>query len=199
MQGSPIRPVVVSRPLGVSSARTADCRLAQWISSAARPRGIARERVPEHCVDDQVAVRRVVGESDPHGFEDAGLVGGDGGHLVDRLGKCHRYPDTAVGEMAGRRQATASVASRTGQHRHRRRGVALDRQPCQVAPGVLHHLQQLDAEVLDHDPVYLAHLVGGDRRDLAHRSSNPPRSGRLTSGRLRLVMVACATRGAVPD
>ncbi|MDP9457896.1 MAG: hypothetical protein M3Q60_19480 [Actinomycetota bacterium] len=42
--------------------------------------------------------------------------------------------------------------------------------PAQVgegAPGVLHHLDQLYAEVLDHGPVHLDHLLGGQVGDLA--------------------------------
>ena len=32
----------------------------------------------------------------------------------------------------------------------------------EVAAGVFHRLEQLDAEVLDHQPVYFPHLVGGE-------------------------------------
>ena len=36
----------------------------------------------------------------------------------------------------------------------------------QVAPGIFHHLEQLDAILLDHQPVDFPHLVGGEGRQV---------------------------------
>jgi hypothetical protein len=46
----------------------------------------------------------------------------------------------------------------------------------QVPPGVFHHLDELDVQVLDHDPVDLPHLLRGQRGnplsdELGHRLS----------------------------
>ena len=92
--------------------------------------------------------------------------------------------------MAGCDQSAAAVATRTCQHRHGGGEKRSTANQARLRPAFSIICSQPDTEVLDHDPVDFSHLVGGDRRDLAHRSSIPPRSGRLTSGRLRLRIVA---------
>ncbi len=92
--------------------------------------------------------------------------------------------------MARRHQTAATVPSRPGEHGDGAWGEALPREPGEVAPGVLHHAGQVDAELFDHDAVHLAHLIGGDRGhagDLFHHSSSG--SGRVTSGRFRLMRI----------
>jgi hypothetical protein len=56
---------------------------------------------------------------------------------------------------------------RPGQDRHRGGRKAGDGQVGQAASGVLHHLDEVDVQVLDHGAVDRAHLLGGQRRDRA--------------------------------
>src|SRR5215831_5015248 len=96
MAGFPGAPVVRSRPLGVSSARTgAGWSLAQAMSSAAAPAGSPR--------------RGLLGDVDAHAAEDVGLVGGHRGEAA-RLGEHHLDLAAAVGQMARPGQAAAAVA-----------------------------------------------------------------------------------------
>lgn len=46
------------------------------------------------------------------------------------------------------------------------RGESLGREASECRSGMLHHLRQLDAEILDHDSVDLAHLIGGEAREV---------------------------------
>jgi hypothetical protein len=59
---------------------------------------------------------------------------------------------------------TAAVAAGPGQDHHRRGMEQTDRQLGQVPARVLHHLDQLEVQVLDHDAVDVTHLRGGQRR-----------------------------------
>src|SRR5262249_54828882 len=52
-----------------------------------------------------------------------------------------------------------------GPHRDRPRREPVDCQLGEAAAGVLHHLDELDVQVLDHDPVDFTHLLGGQRRE----------------------------------
>ncbi len=78
--------------------------------------------------------------------------------------KGHRDP--TVVQVPCRHEATATVAARPDQNRAGRWVVAGDGEVGQVAACVLHHLEELDAELVDHDAVDLAHLRGGDRRQI---------------------------------
>src|SRR6266851_4762215 len=70
-----------------------------------------------------------------------------------------------VGQMTGGHQSPTPVASRPGEHNHSGRGEAAHGQVGKTPPRVLHHLGQLDVEVLHHDSVDLAHLISGQRGD----------------------------------
>ena len=49
----------------------------------------------------------------------------------------------------------------------KRVGETSARQVCEIAPRVLHHLDQVDSVILDHRPVDPDHLFGGQIRDFA--------------------------------
>jgi len=105
----------------------------------------------------------------------AAPVGGHRGEPV-RFGQHGLNLTAAVGQVPGGDQAPAAVTARPGQDRHRGGRKTGDRQLAQAASGDLHHLDELDVQVLDHGPVDSAHLLGGQRRDraAAHGTHRPP-------------------------
>src|SRR5262249_5018396 len=101
----------------------------------------------------------------------------------------------ALGQVARPAGAAAAVAARPGQHRDRPRREPVDCQLGEAAAGVLHHLDELDVQVLDHDPVDFTHLLGGQRREFApaetvHGPSVAPRGPRARA----MVVTSWASR-----
>src|ERR687897_2860909 len=93
---------------------------------------------------------------------------------------------------------TPAVAARTGHNDDPLvAGVAPQKaRPGQVregTPGILHHLDQFYAEVFDHGPVYLDHLLGGQVGDLAPVDRSIRHGTRLRNGRARSSPTFCCT------
>src|SRR5215204_3447231 len=95
---------------------------------------------------------------------------------------------TPAVQPPGTHQRTATVAARTGHDGD----VPVDRVACQKAPpgqvsegtpGILHHLDQFYAEVFDHGPVHLDHLLGSQVGDLAPVDPNLRHGARLRYSR----------------
>src|ERR671911_1287769 len=85
-------------------------------------------------------------------------------------------------------QRTVAVAARTGHNDDPLvAGVAPQKaRPGQVregTPGILHHLDQFYAEVFDHGPVHLDHLLGSQVGDLAPVDRNLRHGARLRYSR----------------
>src|SRR5258708_8906675 len=100
-----------------------------------------------------------------------------------------RLPSSAAGvQTASAHQRSAAVASRSSQNHHMFAcGIAIEKahpgEVSEVTPGVLHHLDQLDAHLLYHGPVYLDHLFGGQGRHLAFIDGDHPRLSLLAGWR----------------
>ncbi len=89
------------------------------------------------------------------------------------MGQHDLHPRAPVEEVTGGRKPAAAVVAAAGQDHDR---AILQRvlfvvsrqdpsgQQGQIAPGIFHHLEQLDAVLLDHQPVDFPHLVGGEGR-----------------------------------
>lgn len=84
----------------------------------------------------------------------------------------------AIDEVAGRAQAPAAVVAPSGENRYGAGGGQLIGELCQIRTGMLHHLEQIDTEFVDGQPVRLNHLLdgepwhglGGDLRVAGHES-----------------------------
>jgi hypothetical protein len=112
----------------------------------------------------------------PHQGEDIELVRGYRREVVwPREHDPNLSP--AVGEIAGRDQASTAVATGACQHRHPGWREAGYGQLGQIAPGILHHLDQLDVKIFDHGPVDLSHLVRGQRGQLGSSDDPLPSPG----------------------
>lgn len=103
----------------------------------------------------------------------------DGSELVLGPRERHRDGDPSVRQVPSRNQPSAAVATSAGQDDHAGGPEQALGEVGQAAPGVLHHLDEVDAELLDHGSIDLAHLIGRDGRDSA---GGDPRLGRLLEG-----------------
>ncbi len=112
------------------------------------------------------AERGSIGHRYAHALEDLVLVGGDRCEGVGRLPERHAHVDAAIREMAGGDEAPTAVAAGSGEHRDGLRGESFDDELCEVAAGVLHHLDQLDPQVLDHHAIDFNHLRLGQPTDV---------------------------------
>ena len=92
------------------------------------------------------------------------VVGRDLAHLHG--GDDSRRIHALVVQVPSRDQAPSTIVPWTDQDRHPRGVVQLDAELSQYTSSVLHHLQEEDAELLDHEPVHLPHLLDGYRGDV---------------------------------
>src|SRR5215211_7829634 len=81
-----------------------------------------------------------------------------------------------VGEMPGAHEPAAPIVPAPGEHGHwhiPKRRKTRARQFGKVETGVLHHLDKLDAQILNHHPIDLAHLVRREGREVSRRDYRP--------------------------
>ena len=76
--------------------------------------------------------------------------------------------------LPGGDETAAAVPTGPGEHRDRLRREQASGEVGEVAPGVLHHLDELDVEVLDHGAIHGSHLGDIDPRDDLAAGKNEP-------------------------
>jgi hypothetical protein len=138
-------------------------RLDQPCDLAARCAALA---VAERGVDHERGVRQPVVRTEIDGDADRSqarvLTLGNRREPLGRSAEPHLDVGAGDHEVAGGGHATAAVAAVAGDHEHAlAAGVAAEQPSCehrQRAAGVLHHLLERDRELVDHQPVDLAHL-----------------------------------------
>ena len=109
---------------------------------------------------------------------------------LERSRDHERHRGASISEMAGSADATAAVSAPTGEHQNVSLAPvppeAFDRLQRQIPSGVLHHLEEVRAGLVNGDTVDLAHLrrsdrrhvqsAGGEKPDLPQRHSATPPS-----------------------
>src|SRR5215203_5113685 len=115
-------------------------------------------------------------------------MGGDRSEASLGFGEKYHDLRTPAVQPPRTHQRTAAVAARTGHNDDPLvAGVAPQKaRPGQVregTPGILHHLDQFYAEVFDHGPVHLDHLLGSQVGDLAPVDPNLRHGARLRYSR----------------
>jgi len=106
------------------------------------------------------------------------LLRGDADEPVAGAGGHHRDVRAPAVQPAGGDQRTTTVAARPGEHDDAAasRVAAEEANPGElreVAARGLHHLGEPDSEVVDHDPIDLDHLRGGQPGQRRRRASDP--------------------------
>ena len=132
-----------------------------------------RQRVANDPVDDQLCIcvwQIMYEDGDIELLRDTELVCGYRRHLLGRDG--HSDIGAVAVKSAGAYEGPSPIAAGPGKHDHhlpRRipQQETLPGEMCQVATGVLHHLYQVDFEVLDHRPIDLDHLFRGQIGNVA--------------------------------
>ena len=123
----------------------------------------AAQAVTDQRVDGDVSARWAIDDGQPHALHNVELVAGNATWCLGQ-GDC--YAHAGVRKMSRCDQPAPAVAARAAQYGRGSGVVEIENEAGQVASRVFHHLDQLDADVLDHDAVDLAHLVCADPRDL---------------------------------
>jgi hypothetical protein len=98
-----------------------------------------------------------------HSLENVELVLGDRGKLLRGFGDENLYICPVIVQMPGANQCAAAIATHPRQNGDSTpAGVthqeSVSREVGEIPPGIFHHLDQLNMEILDHGAIHFDHL-----------------------------------------
>jgi len=134
---------------------------------------IAHESIANDCIHEQIKFPDLLNTyllANANSLEDAPLMRRSCFQPCLHPHQMSRHMQLAIVQVPRRHHPAAAIASRPAQHEHTRRASGTSpKHPCgklrQASACILHHLQELDAILFDHQAIHFFHLINAKAGD----------------------------------